>query len=141
MLPLCVQEKLGVMVYSPLARGWLAGNRSGTSMGEKDALRAESDAKAHSLYGSEQDAEILKVVASVAGRHGVPVSRVAMGWILSNPAVSSMICGVLEDMHFDEAIAALALELTAKDREELAHCYRAQQLKATGLGAVLANCK
>jgi aryl-alcohol dehydrogenase-like predicted oxidoreductase len=139
MLPLCVQEKLGVMVYSPLARGWLAGNRTGASMGNKDALRAESDAKARSLYGSEQDAEILKVAAVVAGRHGVRISRVAMAWILSNPAVSSMICGVLEDAHLDEAIAALDLELNPEDLEELAGCYQAQQVKSTGLAAVLAN--
>ncbi len=143
LLPLSIQEGLGVMAYSPLARGWLAGIRAGGALGAKDALRAQSDAKAQQLYGSAQDRAILAAASRIAARREVPVSRVAMSWVLANPnpAVSTMICGVLEDSHLDEALAALELELTHEEIDELSALYSAQPVKSTGLAAVLAATK
>jgi aryl-alcohol dehydrogenase-like predicted oxidoreductase len=132
LLPLCASEGLGVMVYSPLARGWLAGNRAiSNDVGERDAVRAESDAKAHALYGSTHDKTILEATRKVAVRHGVPPARIAMAWVLSRPAVSTMLCGVLEDSHLDEAVAAMSLVLSDEDVEELEGGYSAQALKST----------
>lgn len=132
LLPLCTSEGLGVMVYSPLARGWLAGNRAGSNaVGERDAVRAEADAKAHALYGSAHDRAILEATRKVAVRHGVSPARIAMAWVLSRPAVSTMLCGVLEDSHLDEALAALDLILSEEDIEELERDYSAQALKST----------
>ncbi|ARP98018.1 aldo/keto reductase [Pseudorhodoplanes sinuspersici] len=141
LIPLCRHENLGIMVYSPLARGWLAGNRTGGALSERDALRAETDAKAHSLYGTSQDRAILNVASDIAARLNVPVARVAMSWVLSNPAISTLICGVLEDSHLDEAIAAVDLELPLEDLKKLESCYTAQATKSTGLAAVLGSAK
>ena len=133
MLPLCAAEGIGVMVYSPLARGWLAGNRvlSG-AIGPRDAVRAQTDAKAEALYGNAQDRAILDIASAVAERHAIPVARLAMAWVLANPSVSTMLCGVLEDSHLDEALAALDVVLTPEDMAELASCYAPQALKSTG---------
>lgn len=139
LLPMCRHEGLGVMVYSPLARGFLAGNRTSDKLSDRDALRASTDAKAHSLYGTEQDQAVLATASRIATRLGVPVSRVAMSWVLSNPSVSTIICGVLEESHLSEAVASVDLQLSQEDLEELNRCYSAQPLKTTGLNAVMAN--
>lgn len=139
-LPLCAAERIGVMVYSPLARGWLAGNRVDAGdrpLSTADALRASSDAKAQALFGSAGDKAVLNAVRAVAEARGVPPARVAMAWILSNAQVSSMICGLLEDSHLDEAIAACDVALTADERTRLEQSYTPQWPKGTGLAAVL----
>lgn len=132
LLPLCASEGLGVMVYSPLARGWLAGARAGAGpASERDAVRARSDAKAQALYGTDHDRAVLAATSAVAARHGVPTARIAMAWVLSRPVVSTMLCGVLEDAHLDEALAALEVRLGAEDLRELEACYTAQPPKST----------
>jgi 1-deoxyxylulose-5-phosphate synthase len=139
LLPMCRHEGLGVMAYSPLARGFLAGNRVSNRLSDRDALRASTDAKAHSLYGTAQDQAVLSTASRIATRLGVPVSRVAMSWVLSNSSVSTIICGVLEESHLSEAVASVDLQLSQEDLEELNRCYSAQPLKTTGLNAVMAN--
>ena len=139
-LPLCAAERMGVMVYSPLARGWLAGNRvesAARPLTGAEALRAASDAKARALFGSAADRAILDAVCFVANARGVPPARVAMAWVLANAQVSSMICGLLDDQHLDEALAACDLTLTAEEREYLERSYAPQWPKGTGLAAVL----
>jgi aryl-alcohol dehydrogenase-like predicted oxidoreductase len=138
-LPLAMREGLGVMVYSPLARGYLAGNRTrdAASQTPAEATRAATDAKALAQYGSEVDRAVLEAVERVARAKGVPPGRVAMAWLLSRPSVSSIICGVLDDRHLDEAIQAVEVELTADEIAALEAPYRAQEVKDTGLGAVL----
>lgn len=143
-LPLCADEGVGVMAYSPLARGWLAGNRhqgAAAPVSATEALRASSDAKGHSLYGSTADEAILDALIEVARERDVPPARIAMAWVLSNPLISSMICGVLEDRHLDEALLAAELDLTADERARLERSYVPQLPKDTGLGAVLSSQK
>jgi aryl-alcohol dehydrogenase-like predicted oxidoreductase len=138
-LPLAAREGLGVMVYSPLARGYLAGNRTRgtTSQSPAEATRAVTDAKALSQYGSEGDRAVLESVERVARAKDVPAGRVAMAWLLSHPEVTSIICGVLDDHHLDEAVQAVDLELTKDEIAALEAPYLPQQVKDTGLGAVL----
>lgn len=138
MLPLCAHEGIGVMAYSPLARGWLAGNRSNDApMSKSEKLRAVSDAKAQELYGDAGDRAVVDQVLSLANERGVPPARIAMAWVLSNPAISSMICGILEDSHLDEALSAADLQLSASELNALNACYQPRQPKGLGLGAVM----
>lgn len=142
MLPLCAAEGLGVMVYSPLARGLLASGKPGSQpTSARDAARLQSDVKARALYGAAQDLNVVEVARGVAERHAVPVARIAMAWVLANAAVSTMLCGVLEDSHLDEALAALDVRLTDADMAEFAACYEARPLKSTGTNLVLAGGK
>lgn len=140
-LPLSRDEGLGLMVYSPLARGWLAGNRAGAQQAQSknEAARAATDAKAHSLYGSVGDRAVLARVMELAQRRDVPPARVAMSWVLSRPEVSAVLCGVLDDSHLDEALLALDLDLDPDDIAFLESAYQPQALKETGLGAVLGS--
>ncbi|CAG9263158.1 aldo/keto reductase [Paraburkholderia caribensis] len=138
-LPLCDSEGMGVMVYSPLARGWLAspGTTNASAMSAEELKRLETDLKARSLYGNDSDIAVRACLAKLAERRGVSMSCLAMSWVMSRPSVTSMLCGVLQDKHLDEAIAALELKLTADEILELNAAYRPQALKDTGLGAVL----
>lgn len=140
-LPLSRDEGLGLMVYSPLARGWLAGNREGAQrvQSKNEAIRAETDAKARSLYGSDGDRAVLARLMELARRRDVPPARLAMGWVLSRPEVSSMLCGVLDDSHLDEAVLALDLVLSPDEIAFLESAYQPQAVKDTGLGAVLGS--
>lgn len=138
-LPLCIEEGLGVMVYSPLARGWLAGNRgrNGVTLTSSEAVRATTDAKAHNLYGNDTDKRVRDCLDHLAEERGIPPARLAMGWVLGRHGVSSMLCGASEDSHLDEALAALEIRLTDEELARLDGCYAAQPLKDTGLSAVL----
>jgi aryl-alcohol dehydrogenase-like predicted oxidoreductase len=131
------------MVDSPLARGWLAsrGMSSASEMSPAELKRLETYLKARSLYGNESDITVRKCLANLAERRGVSMSCLAMSWVLSRPLVTSMLCGVLQDNHLDEAIAALEMKLDAEEIEALDAAYRPQALKDTGLGAVLQSGK
>ncbi|MBO9333169.1 aldo/keto reductase [Achromobacter denitrificans] len=143
LLPLCDDERIGVMVYSPLARGWLAsaGDTDVAAMSASEAKRAETDRKAHSLYGNDVDIAVRACVAKLAKARGIPMARLAMSWVLARPAVTSLLCGALEDAHLDEALAALETRLSDDELAELDAAYRPQPSKDTGLGAVLRSGK
>jgi aryl-alcohol dehydrogenase-like predicted oxidoreductase len=107
MLPLCVDEGVGVIPWSPLARGLLtrpwgtATNRSGT------------DEFATRLYGANQsDQEVVEAVASVAADRDVPPAQIALAWVSKHPAVSAPIVGATKPGHLDDALASLAITLT-----------------------------
>ncbi|EIF32029.1 putative oxidoreductase, aryl-alcohol dehydrogenase like protein [Burkholderia sp. Ch1-1] len=139
LLPLCDAEGIGVMVYSPLARGWLAsaGPEDVSAMSGLELKRLETDRKAHSLYGNETDTAVRACLAVLAAKRGIPMARLAMSWVLSRPTVTSLLCGVLQDNHLDEALAALEVKLSAEEIAELDAAYRPQVLKDTGFGAVM----
>ena len=136
-IPFCVSQGIGVTVYSPLGRGWLAGNRLGRAgMTAREAVRATRDAKAHASYGSEGDVAILQRLLEVAEERGVPASRLALAWLHARPAVDSVLCGALEAAHLDEAVAAVDLILTDAEIHRLEEVYTAQPLKDDGLAVV-----
>ncbi len=121
MLPLCRAEGVGVIPWSPLARGLLAGTRRPDLGG--DTERARSDDYALKLY-DESDFAVVERVLEVAGDHGVRPAQVALRWLLDQPGVVAPIVGVTKLDHLDEAVAALDLELTAEDRTRLEEPYR-----------------
>ena len=116
MLPLCADQGVGVIPWSPLARGRL------TREWDASTARAETDEFGASLYRDE-DKAIVDTVAAVAERRGVPRARVALAWLLAQPVVTSPIVGVTKPQHLEDAVAAVDLELGADEIEELGAGY------------------
>jgi aryl-alcohol dehydrogenase-like predicted oxidoreductase len=114
MIPLCEAEGIGVIPWSPLARGLLAGSRS--SLQDREATtRAATDEFGHTLYGGPGDWEIVEAVRAVAAERGVSPPEVALAWLLSRPAVVAPIVGATKLPHLDAAIRAVELELTPEE--------------------------
>lgn len=122
MLPLCRSEGVGVIPWSPLARGFLAGGRKRAEGAE--TTRAGSDAFADKLYGTPEDFNVIEAVAAVAKARGAPPMQVAMAWVLSRPAVSAPIIGATKPHHLDDAVAALDLVLTPDEITKIEAPYR-----------------
>jgi 1-deoxyxylulose-5-phosphate synthase len=115
MIPQCVDQGVGVLPWSPLARGLLAGNR--TREGERRTERSRTDAFTDSLYVPELDFQVVDRAAEVAAARGVPAAQVALAWLLHKPAVTAPIVGATKLEHLDDALAAGELSL---DPDELA---------------------
>ena len=109
MLPLCRAEGIGVIPWSPLARGFLAGNRRKADRGE--TVRAQTDDYAAQMYYSDADFAIAGRTADLAARRGVKPTQIALAWLLSKPGVTAPIIGASKLSHLDEAIAALDIRL------------------------------
>ena len=122
MLPLCREEGIGVIPWSPLARGFLAGNRRAQDLG--DTTRAKTDDFAHNLYYQPSDFAVVERVTQIAGRRGVPNAQVALAWMLQQPGVTAPIIGATKMTHLDDAVAALSLRLDAAELESLAAPYQ-----------------
>jgi aryl-alcohol dehydrogenase-like predicted oxidoreductase len=123
MLPLCEAEKIGVLPWSPLARGLLAGTRKSTD-DKSSTKRAESDEYARKLYDHPSDMVVVEAVRKVASSRGVPPARVALAWLLSKPVVVAPIIGATKMDHLNDAIAALDIELTAEEIKQLEAPYQ-----------------
>jgi aryl-alcohol dehydrogenase-like predicted oxidoreductase len=122
MMPLCMEEGIGVIPWSPLARGFLAGNRAKEGGGE--TTRAKSDGFAGQLYYREDDFAVAERNIHVAERLGVKPMQTALAWVLSNPAVSAPIIGASKLSHLDDAVAALDIQLSAHDRLDMEEAYK-----------------
>lgn len=122
MIPLCAAKGVGLIPWSPLARGFLAGNRHRQGGGE--TARATSDDFATQLYYADDDFKVADRNVEIAGRLGVKPMQVALAWILSKPAVSAPIIGATKLSHLDDAIAALDLTLVESDIKSLEEPYR-----------------
>jgi aryl-alcohol dehydrogenase (NADP+) len=120
--PLCRDEGLGLLPWSPLARGFLAGNRK--SKGEGETSRARTDDFAHKMYYQESDFVVVERVAEVAQRRGVSNAQVALAWLLHQPGVTAPIVGASKPHHFDDALAALELKLDPSELRSLEEPYR-----------------
>jgi aryl-alcohol dehydrogenase (NADP+) len=113
MMPLCEAEGIGVIPWSPLARGFLANTRTREKTG--DTTRAKSDDYARRLYYVSSDFDVLDHVVEAAGQRGVPPAQIALAWMLHKPHITAPILGVTKMYQFDDAIAALELKLTAEE--------------------------
>jgi aryl-alcohol dehydrogenase-like predicted oxidoreductase len=122
MLPLCLAEGIGVIPWSPLARGFLAGGR--TAPGQGDTERARTDEFSPRLYYRDDDFKIVAALTEIAKAHEVPNMQVALSWVLRHPAVTSPIIGATKPHHLDDAIAALSVTLTDDDMERLRKLYK-----------------
>jgi 1-deoxyxylulose-5-phosphate synthase len=117
MIPLCDDQGVGVIPWSPLARGRLARPWA------EATHRSERDEFGANLYGPD-DRPVVEATIEVAARHGVPPARVALAWLLSNPTVTSPIVGATRSHHLDDAVAALEVTLSDEDRALLEAPYR-----------------
>jgi aryl-alcohol dehydrogenase-like predicted oxidoreductase len=121
MIPQCIDQGVGVLPWSPLARGLLAGTR--TSHGERRTTRANTDPFGDSLYAPEVDFAVVDRVGEVAAARGVPSAQVALAWVLHKPAVTAPIVGATKVAHVDDALAAEQLNLTEDDIAALEEPY------------------
>ncbi len=121
MMPLCRAEGIGVIPWSPLARGFLAGNRRKEDHGE--TLRAKGDEFAHTLYYADTDFEIAARVVELATRRGVKPIQIAMAWIASRPGVTAPIVGASKSGQLEELVAALEIALDADECRYLEERY------------------
>jgi 1-deoxyxylulose-5-phosphate synthase len=122
MLPLCREEGVGVNPWSPLARGFLAGNRPRGAEGE--TRRARSDTFAHELYRQPEDYDVADRTAAVAQRRGVRPAQIALAWLLHQQGVTAPIIGASKIEHLEDAVAALEIRLSDEERRELEEPYR-----------------
>jgi len=131
MLPLCEDQGIGVIPWSPLARGMLAGTR--TKLGDSSTSRSSSDGLDQILYDQPSDWEVVEAVKKVAEERGEPPARIALAWLMSKPAVTAPIVGATKLKHLDDAIAAVEVELSDEEVALLEAPYRAHPVK--GLAA------
>jgi len=122
MNPLCREEGIGLIPWSPLARGFLAGNRRPTDRGE--TTRAKSDEFAHRLYYQESDFQVVDRVAQIAKKRAVNNVQVALAWILQQPGLTAPIIGATKANHLDDAVKALELKLEPEELKALEEPYR-----------------
>lgn len=120
MLPLCREEKIGCIPYSPLASGRLTRDWSPDS-----SLRAQTDRIAVSKYGSTEqtDRQIIERVAEIAEKHGCTRTQIALAWLLQKQPVTAPIIGATKIAHLEEAVGALSVKLTPKDVAYLEEPY------------------
>ncbi len=121
MIPQCVDQGVGVIPWSPLARGLLAGTR--TRDGEQRTARSGSDSFIDSLYTSAADFDVVDRVREVAGRRGVPPAQVALAWLLHRPGVTAPIVGATGLGHLQDALAAEELALSEDEMRQLEEPY------------------
>ena len=121
MIPLCLDQGVGVIPWSPLARGLLAGGRE--RGGQRHTVRAGSDPLADELYG-EADFDVVDAVRGVAGERGLPPAQIALAWLLGKPGVSAPIVGATKLQHLDDAIAAVEMTLSEGEVTRLEAPYQ-----------------
>ena len=135
MLPLCETEGLGVIPWSPLARGLLAGSRSALD-DKASTVRSEDDGFARALYDQPSDWTVVEAVLSVAQKLGHSPAQIALAWLLAQPAVTAPIIGATRLPHLEEAIAALEIKLEEDDRTLLEAPYRPHPVRGMGPSAM-----
>ena len=117
LLPFCRAQGIGLIPYSPIARGFLVRRDKGTE-------RASTDDFTYKLYGRASDQAVTDAVAALAQRRGATPAQIALAWVLAQPGVISPIFGPTRPEHVDEAVSALSLALTPEERKELEAPYQ-----------------
>jgi len=126
MLPLCRDQGIAVIPWSPLARGFLAGNRDRTDRGA--TTRAQTDQFAHDMYYSPADFTIAERVADLAQQRGCTPSQIALAWVLSKPDVTAPIVGASKLQHLDELVAAAEIRLDGQEIALLEASYEPHRI-------------
>src|SRR5213595_3944262 len=122
MIPLCADQGVAIIPWSPLARGFLAGNR--TREGWCETLRAKTDDYGQPLYYQDSDFDVVERVREVAGKHAVEPIQVALAWLLSKPAVTAPIVGVSKAGQLKSLLGAFDVSLDEGDVRLLEECYK-----------------
>jgi aryl-alcohol dehydrogenase-like predicted oxidoreductase len=120
MLPLCQDQKIAVIPWSPLAKGRLARK---PSKEHNETLRAQTDAIGKRLY-TDEDLTIAQRVNDVAEARGFPMAQIALAWMLSKPVITAPIIGATKPHHLDDAVAALSVQLTPDEIHHLEEAYQ-----------------
>ncbi len=124
MIPLCLDQGIGLIPWSPLARGFLAGNRkSNEDKKQAETTRARTDDYAHKLYYRESDFTLVDRITEIAQARGVKNAQVALAWILAKPGVSAPIIGASKPYQLEDALAAMDLKLTSEEMQRLEEPY------------------
>ncbi|MGH9116177.1 MAG: aldo/keto reductase, partial [Acidimicrobiales bacterium] len=121
MIPQCIDQGVGVIPWSPLARGLLAGTRGRD--GARRTTRSETDAFGDTLYNQPTDFDVVDRCAEVAAGRGVPSAQVALAWLLHRPGVTSPIFGATKPGHVEDALAAEKIVLSAEEIQQLEEPY------------------
>lgn len=124
MIPLCHDLGVGLIPWSPLARGWLAGR----DPRDESTVRARTDDFARTLY-DESDIAIVEAANAVAAERELPTAQVALAWLLQQPDVTAPIIGATKISHLEDAVAALAVTLSAGEIERLEEPYRPHTIR------------
>jgi len=121
MIPQCLDQGVGIVPWSPLARGLLAGTV--TASGEQRTTRARTDPFLHSLYRPDLDLPVIDRAAEIAAQRGVPTAQVALSWLLHKPGVTAPIAGATRLEHLEDALAAEQLSLSDEELARLEEPY------------------
>ncbi len=113
MIPQCIDQGVGLIPWSPLARGLLTGSRTRDKSGA--TARAKSDQMAHDMYYNDGDFEIIDRVAKLAEQHGVTMAQMALAWMLQKPGITAPIIGASKMPHLEQAVGALDVQLSDED--------------------------
>ncbi|HMR97671.1 MAG TPA: aldo/keto reductase [Anaerolineales bacterium] len=122
MIPQCVDQGVGLIPWSPLARGFLAGNRRKEDWG--DTMRSKSDTFGHSMYFREEDFAVVERAGEVAKERGATVPQIALAWLMNKPHISAPIIGATKMDHLEQAIAAVDIKLTDDEVKRLEEPYK-----------------
>lgn len=122
MNPLCRDQGIGIIPWSPLARGFLAGNRKPKDYGE--TIRAKTDDYAQKMYYQPSDFTVVERLTEIARKLGVSNAQVALAWMLAQPGITAPIVGASKMQHLDDAVAALRLKLSAENLKALGEPYQ-----------------
>ena len=122
MIPLCRDQGIGIIPWSPLARGFLAGNRKPKDYGE--TIRAKTDDYAQKMYYQPSDFTVVERLTEIARKLGVSNAQVALAWMLAQPGITAPIVGASKMQHLDDAVAALRLKLSEEELKALAEPYQ-----------------
>lgn len=122
MIPQCVDQGVGLIPWSPLARGFLAGNRRREDWG--DTMRSKSDTFGHSMYFREEDFAVVERAGELAKERGATVPQIALAWLMNKPHISAPIIGATKMDHLEQAIAAVEIQLTDDEVKRLEEPYK-----------------
>jgi aryl-alcohol dehydrogenase (NADP+) len=121
MIPLCQAEGIGVIPWSPLARGFLTGSRTRAGWGV--TTRAKSDTMAQDMYYADSDFSIVDRVAALAERRSAKPAQIALAWLLHRPGITAPIIGASKLNHLEDAVAALEIDLSPEEMAQLEEPY------------------
>lgn len=121
LLPLCQDQGVGVIPFSPLARGLLARK---PAEGQNETLRYQTDSLAKSRYTQDDNLTIIERLSEVAEARGVPMAQIALAWMMAKPTMTSPIVGATRPYHLDDALASLFVQLTTDEVKRLEEPYR-----------------
>ena len=121
MIPFCVDQKIAVIPWSPLARGLLTGKRSKE---RNETERSKTDAFGKKLYSQDTDFDIVTRLSEMADQRGLPNAQIALAWMLSKPAITAPIIGASKPGHLEDAVAALSVKLSDEEIKQLEELYQ-----------------